>query len=225
MASRDHYRDRLKLANRIAREGVPVDPPCDRCAKMSERKAVECKRIKPTEKCGNCVRAGRRCEHEFYSEEEWERLDKVREKVNIDLVTADDQLSSLEEESLRLQKESSQKQEEFLREFLRVQESVSRLQKDISKALRKHSHLRQQKKQLDDRNMKMLSHDLEILEDLDEQNPPPSPPFEGMDFSSSEDLSSSQLLDQMSPDLWAQLDTAVASDNIPEVVVGNLSGC
>lgn len=200
MVSRAHYRDRLKLANRIACEGVPIDPPCDRCARMSERKVVECKRIKSTEKCGNCVRAGRRCEHEFYSEKEWERLDKAREKVDIDLVTTDDQLSSLEKESLRLQK-------------------------DISKALMKHSHLRQQKKQLDDRNMKMLSHDLGILDDLDEQNPPPSPPFEGMDFSSSEGLSPSQLLNQMSSDFWAQLGiTAVADDSVG-AVTGNSSSC
>jgi hypothetical protein len=34
--------------------------------------------------------------------------------------------------------------------------------------------------------MKMLGHDLEILEDLDEQNPPPPSPPKGMDFSSSE---------------------------------------
>jgi hypothetical protein len=70
----------------------------------------------------------------------------------------------------------------------------------------------------------MLSHDLEILKDLDEQNPPPSPLFKGMDFSSSKDLSLSQLLNQMSPDLWAQLNTAVTSNNIPKVVVGNLLG-
>jgi chromosome segregation ATPase len=224
MVSQNHYRDRLKLANRIAHEGSLVNPPCGRCARMSERKTIECKRISSTEKCGNCVRAGRRCEQEFHSDKEWERLDKAREKVNIDLAITDSQLSSFEEESLRLQKESSKKQEEFLKEFLRVQESVSTLQKNISKALTKHSQLRQQKKFLDERNMKMLGHDLEILEELDEQNPPPpSPPIEGVDFSSSEGVGSNELLDPILPDFWVQLN-AIVDDN-SEVTVGNLSSC
>jgi hypothetical protein len=70
--------------------------------------------------------------------------------------------------------------------------------------------------------MKMLGHDLEILEDLDEQNPPPSPP-KGMDFSSSEGVGSNELLDPMSPDFWVQL-SAIVDDN-SEVTVGNLLNC
>jgi hypothetical protein len=232
MVSQDHYRARLKLANQITREGFFVDPPCDRCARMGERRAVECKRIVSNRKCSNCVRAGRKCEQEFYPEEQWERLDEAREKVNLELAVADEELSSLQKEALGIQNESSMVQEELLRiqkELSRrqekVQENMSRLQKNISKTIMKHSRLRRQKKYLDERNMKMLNHDLEILEDLDEQNPPPSPPSEEMDFPSSEDLSSSQLLDQMSPDFWAQLGiTAVADDN-SEVVAGNLSSC
>jgi hypothetical protein len=225
MVFRDHYRDRLKLADRIVREGFLVDPACDRCARMSETKAVECKRLAANEKCSNCVRAGRRCGQEFYSDKKWERLDKAREKVNIGLAVADDELSCLQEGALRMQKESSKRQEEFLREFLRIQEDMSSLQRSISQILAKHSRLRRHKKQLDEQNMKMLHHDLEILEELDEQNPPPSPPLEEMDFPSSEDFSPSQLLDQMSPDFWARLGIAAVADDNSEVVAGNLLGC
>ena len=69
--------------------------------------------------------------------------------------------------------------------------------------------------------MKMLCHDLEILEDLDEQNPPPSSPPEGMDFSSSEGVGSTELLNPMLPDFWVQLSAIV--DDSSEVTVGNLS--
>jgi hypothetical protein len=45
----------------------------------------------------------------------------------------------------------------------------------------------------------MLGYDLEILEDLDKQNPPPSSPKE-MDFSSSKGVGSNKLLNLMLPD-------------------------
>jgi hypothetical protein len=70
--------------------------------------------------------------------------------------------------------------------------------------------------------MKMLSHDLEILEDLDKQNPPPSPP-KGIDFSSSKGVGSNKLLDPTSPDFWVQLN-AIVDDN-SEVTTGNLLSC
>src|SRR5882757_6820084 len=153
MVSQDHYRARLKLANQITREGFLVDPPCDRCARMGERRAVECKRIVSNRKCSNCVRAGRKCEQEFYPEEQWERLDEAREKVNLELAVADEELSSLQKEALRIQNKSSMVQEELLRmqkELSRrqekvqekVQENMSRLQKNISKTIIKHSQLR-----------------------------------------------------------------------------------
>jgi TolA-binding protein len=214
MSSKEPYRDRLKLADRIAHEGFIIDPPCIRCARMNERRTVECRRVPSNKKCGNCVQSGRKCEQDFHPEEKWARLDKVREKVNAELATMENELSSLEEESWKRQEE-----------LFKMQEKVSKGQMDILKIIRKHSRLRRQKKYLDERNMKMLNHDLEILEDLDEQNPPPSPPSEEMDFPSSEDLSPSQLLDQMSPDFWAQLGITTVADDNSEVVAGNLSSC
>jgi hypothetical protein len=199
MSSKEPYRDRLKLADRIAHEGLNIEPPCLRCARMSEREVVECRRVLTSKKCGNCVQSGRRCEQDFYPKEDWAKLDKARGAVNAELVAMDNELLSLQEE-------------------------FSKVQKNISNRLRKHSRLRQHKKFLDERNMKMLSHDLEILEDLDEQNPPPSSP-EGMDFPSSEGLSSSELLDPIPPDFWVQLGITAIADGNSEVVAGNLSSC
>jgi hypothetical protein len=207
MFSKEPYRDRLKLADRIAHEGLNIDPPCVRCARMSERRTVECRRVPQDKKCGNCVQSGRKCEQDFYPQEKWAKLDKAREKVNAELATADNELSFLEREH---------------EELLKIHEKMSKSQMDISRVLKKHSRLRQHKKFLDERNMKMLGHDLEILEDLDEQNPPPSPP-EGMDFSSSEGVGSNELLNPISPDFLVQLN-AIVDDN-SEAIVGNLSSC
>jgi hypothetical protein len=69
--------------------------------------------------------------------------------------------------------------------------------------------------------MKMLGHNLEILEDLDKQNPPPPSPPKGMDFSSSKGVSSNKLLNLMLPDFWVQLNTIV--DDNSKVISGNLS--
>jgi hypothetical protein len=69
--------------------------------------------------------------------------------------------------------------------------------------------------------MKMLGHDLEILEELDKQNPPPSSPPKGMDFSSSKGVGSNELLNPMSPGFWVQLN-AIIDDN-SEAISGNLS--
>jgi hypothetical protein len=124
----------------------------------------------------------------------------------------DDELSSFE-------KELWERQEELFK----IYEKMSKNQMDISRVLKKHSRLRQHKKFLDERNMKMLGHDLEILEDLDEQNPPPPSPPEGMDFSSSEGVGSNELLNPMSPDFWVQLN-AIVDDN-SEAISGNLSSC
>src|SRR5260370_40098880 len=106
----------------------------------------------------------------------------------------DDKLSSFK-------KELWERQEELFK----IHEKMSKNQMDISRVLKKHSRLRKHKKFLDERNMKMLGHDLEILEDLDEQNPPPPSPPEGMDFSSSEGVGSNELLNPMSSDFWVQL--------------------
>ena len=206
MSLKEPYHDRLKLANRIAHEGLNIDPPCIRCARMSERRTVECRRVPQNKKCGNCVQSGRKCEQDFYPQEKWAKLDKARDKVNAELATMDNELSFLEREHEKL---------------LRIQEKMSKNQMNISRVLKKHSRLRQHKKFLDERNMKMLGHDLEILEDLDEQNPPPPSPPEGMDFSSSEGVGSTELLNPMSPDFWVQLSAIV--DDSSEVTVGNLS--
>jgi hypothetical protein len=207
MFSKEPYRDRLKLADRIAHEGLNIDPPCVRCARMSEQRTVEYRRVPQNKKCGNCVQSGRKYEQDFYPQEKWAKLDKAREKVNAELATADNELSFLEREH---------------EELLKIHEKMSKSQMDISRVLKKHSRLRQHKKFLDERNMKMLGHDLEILEDLDEQNPPPSSP-EGMDFSSSEGVGSNELLDPISPDFLVQLN-AIVDDN-SEAIVGNLSSC
>jgi hypothetical protein len=74
---------------------------------------------------------------------------------------------------------------------------------------------------LDEQNMKMLGHDLEILEDLDKQNPPPPSPPKGMDFSFSKGGGSNKLLDPISPDFLVQLNTIV--DDNSKVIAGNLS--
>jgi hypothetical protein len=208
MSSKEPYRDRLKLADRIAHEGLNINPPCVRCARMSERRAVECRRVPTSKKCSNCVHSGRKCEQDFYPQEKWAKLDKARDKVNAELATADNELSFLEREH---------------EELLKIHEKMSKSQMDISRVLKKHSRLRQHKKFLDERNMKMLGHDLEILEDLDEQNPPPPSPPEGMDFSSSEGVGSNELLDPISPDFWVQL-SAIVDDN-SEAISGNLSSC
>jgi hypothetical protein len=213
MAFQNHYRDRLRLANQITHEGFLVDPPCDRCSKMSEKRIVECRRIPSVEKCNNCIRAGRRCEHGFHSEKEWEKFNKAREKVDIDLAAMDGQFSSLEKESVKLQEETSKKQEEFLKEFLQMQKNISKIQKDISKALVKHSNLRRRRSQLNNQNIEMLSHDLDILGDSDDI--PESPPFEDISldgFSASE-------IDQIgiTPGFLAQL----GATNIPEEVPDN----
>jgi hypothetical protein len=208
MSLKEPYRDRLKLADRIAHEGLNIDPPCTRCARMSERKAVECRRVPQNKKCGNCVQSGRKCEQDFYPQEKWAKLDKARDKVNAELVTADNELSFLEREH---------------EELLKIHERMSKNQMDISRVLKKHSRLRQHKKFLDERNMKMLGHDLEILEDLDKQNPPPPSSPEGMDFSFSEGGGSNELLDPISPDFLVQLN-AIVDDN-SEVIAGNLSSC
>ena len=97
---------------------------------------------------------------------------------------------------------------------------MSKNQMNISRVLKKHSRLRQHKKFLDERNMKMLGHDLEILEDLDKQNPPPPSPPKGMDFSSSKGVDLNKLLNPVSPGFWVQLNTIV-NDN-SEAISGNL---
>jgi hypothetical protein len=79
----------------------------------------------------------------------------------------------------------------------------------------------QHKKFLDKQNMKMLGHDLEILEDLDEQNPPPPSPPKGIDFSSPKGVGSNKLLNLMSPSFWVQLN-AIINDN-SKAISGNLS--
>jgi hypothetical protein len=68
----------------------------------------------------------------------------------------------------------------------------------------------------------MLGHDLEILEDLDKQNPPPSSP-KGMDFSSSKGVGSNKLLNPILPNFLVQLN-AIVNDN-SKAIVGNLSSC
>jgi hypothetical protein len=202
MASQNHYRDRLRLANQIAHEGFLVDPPCDRCSKMNEKRIVECKRIPSVEKCSNCIRVGRRCEHEIFSENQWEEFNKTRKEVDIDLAAMDGQLSSLEKESLKLQKETLKKQEE-----------LSKIQKDISKALVKHSNLRRRRNQLNNQNIKMLNHDLDILGDSDDI--PESPLFEDILF----DGFSPSEIDQIgiTPGFLARL----GATNIPEEVPDN----
>jgi hypothetical protein len=72
--------------------------------------------------------------------------------------------------------------------------------------------------------MKMLGHNLEILKELNKQNPPP-PSIKGMDSSFSEGLDPSQLFDQILPDFWLELDIVAIADHNPEVVAGNSSDC
>jgi hypothetical protein len=122
----------------------------------------------------------------------------------------DDELSSFKKELLERQEE-----------LFKIHERISKNQIDISRVLKKHSRLRQHKKFLDERNMKMLGHDLEILEDLDKQNPPPPSPPKGMDFSSPEGVGSNELLNPISPGFWVQLN-AIVDDN-SKAISGNLS--
>ena len=98
MSLKKPYHDCLKLADRIAHKGLNIDPPCICCARMSERRTVECRRVPQNKKCGNCVQSGRKCEQDFYPQEKWAKLDKARDKVNAELATIDNKLSFLEQE-------------------------------------------------------------------------------------------------------------------------------
>jgi len=61
---------------------------------------------------------------------------------------------------------------------------------------------------------RMLDHDTVVMDKLDEEDSP-----------SSMELSPNQLIDQLSPGFWTELDIIAIADNNPEAVAGNSSGC
>ena len=61
---------------------------------------------------------------------------------------------------------------------------------------------------------RMLDYDTMVIDKLDEEDSP-----------SSMELSPNQLIDQLSPGFWTELDIIAIADNNPEAVAGNSSGC
>ena len=184
------YRNRLRLADRIYHEGE-ISFPCKRCSKMSEKRPVECKRIPSTQKCGHCVRLGRKCERDFHAEYEWKRTDRERERIASQLEEAERQTDEL---------------------------------------LMKVMRLRKQKRFLESRNLKMLNNDFNILERLDEDNPPSAEDLQELERSANEEaahlaaVSNDPSLTQMmnSPSFWENFDLTVAG-GIPSPSGGNPS--
>ncbi|BCR85989.1 uncharacterized protein ACHE_80498S [Aspergillus chevalieri] len=72
---------------------------------MSERRPVECKRIPSTQKCGHCVRSGRKCERDVHAESEWKRIDRERERIASQLEEAERQSDELLMKVMRLRKQ------------------------------------------------------------------------------------------------------------------------
>lgn len=72
---------------------------------MSEKRPVECKRIPSTQKCGHCVRLGRKCERDFHAESEWKRTDRERERIASQLEEAERQSDELLMKVMRLRKQ------------------------------------------------------------------------------------------------------------------------
>jgi hypothetical protein len=128
MPSKEPYHDWLKLANRIAHKGLNINPPCIRCARMSEQRLVEYRRVPISKKYSNCVHSGRKYEQDFYPQEKWVKLDKARDKVNAEIATMDDELSSFEKELLKRQEE-----------LFKIYEKMLKKQMDILRVLKKHS--------------------------------------------------------------------------------------
>ncbi|RJE17372.1 hypothetical protein PHISCL_10291 [Aspergillus sclerotialis] len=147
---------RSRLADIIFSQGFTMTVRCDRCFKHN----LECRVLPPHKKCSECVRVGRRCEREMVSENEWKQLDRAREKIKSDMRSAEDSVNELSE-------------------------SLSSIASSLSSAILKLKRLKREQEFLDERQTKMMRRDLEILDFLDEENPPPSPPRE---TSSSSDI-------------------------------------
>jgi hypothetical protein len=128
MFSKEPYCDCLKLADQIAYKGLTINPPCICCARMSEQKVVECRHVPTSKKYSNYVYSGRKYKQDFYPQEKWAKLDKARDKVNAEIATMDDELSSFE-------KELWERQEELFK----IYKKMLKNQMDILRVLKKHS--------------------------------------------------------------------------------------
>jgi hypothetical protein len=76
------------------------------------------------------------------------------------------------------------------------------------------ARLFKQQEFLRSKGKRMLDHDTVVMDQLDEE-----------ELSSSLGLSPNQLLEQISPGLWSELDIVAITDHNPEVVAGNSSDC
>jgi hypothetical protein len=167
-SKRDRIADRVRQSEKIRKYGFPVDFPCEYCVSKNQSCIMDSK----SRNCASCTRRGRKCEKRFHSANEWNRLQEEEDRISRELREAESSVMS-----------SNEAQALLLRQ-------LSEIALQQSEALAKVQRLRKQQKFLKERGSKMLDHDTNVMDVLDEEDPegiPPSTPPEGRELNATLD--------------------------------------
>lgn len=196
MSNERRKANRLRQYNEIVRDGRVSPASCKRCLSAGS----DCIMDSKNRNCAACTRVGRKCVREFHSESEWQKLDRERDRI-------DREIREAEEASFQAAERSARASEALVQAFAKV------------------ARLRKQQNFLKERGSKMQVHDADLLEQLDEEDPPSSEEIAELErmadaqdaaaqqlASTTESHSLSQILN--SPSFWA--DVGVLSGGTPE---------
>lgn len=114
---RDRYKERIKQAEEIVRNGLIASIPCSYCLSHNQ----DCLRDEKSRNCSACTRRGQRCERRLHSGKEWHDIRRKEEKTAFDIEKAQNQY-----------REYSQKMREILArlEQLRIRQKLLRERDD-----------------------------------------------------------------------------------------------
>ena len=144
----------VRLPSRVADSGKEALISCSHCLK----RRLICTMSSSSRRCSACIRSGRMCHRELYSDFEWDELEKQEHG-------ADKQIDSVISERIKIQPPLAD-----------LQSQLAVAQAELAVVETTFDQLNKQKKLLKDGGNRLLTHDSELLAKQDFENPP-NPPY------------------------------------------------